>query len=150
MKKNKLKTIAIFDFNRTIYDPDHRTLTPWVRMILHALRGKDYDLYLISTANPSRKELIKKLGLDLYFTKILITKSKKWEFQKIGKSKMIDFSKSFVVGDRVKSEITYGNELGMITIWIKNGRFANEKPSQRIEQPSFIVPILRDILTIIT
>ena len=34
----------------------------------------------------------------------------------------------FVIGDRVKKEIRFGNVCGFKTIWLKRGKFASELP----------------------
>ena len=62
-----MKKIIIFDFNRTLYDPDQQCLVADARLVLQALRERGFSLCLISRAAPSRKELITELGLDQYF-----------------------------------------------------------------------------------
>ena len=50
-----------------------------------------------------------------------------------------------VVGDRVRSEIEVGNRLGMITIQVKQGIFADELPETDIQKPSHIVATLYEV-----
>lgn len=143
-----MNKIVIFDFNRTIYDPDKRELMTDAKDVFQRLNQSRYKLYLISTSNPSRKELIYELGIEQYFDKIIITENKKKDFEALAKEN-IDFKSSYVIGDRVKREVIYGNQLGMQTIWLRNGKFANEVPESEIEQPKFTSNILKDILSII-
>ena len=74
-------------------------------------------------------------SLYLMFSAFLITK----EFD-------IDSGKSFVVGDRIKGEITFGNQVGYQTIWVKAGAFSLELPMTKEEEPDFEVKKLKEIL----
>jgi len=145
-----MKKIIIFDFNRTIYDPDKNCLAPYVKFILRILIRRGFTLYLISQANLSREDLIGNLGIKQYFSKIIITKNKsKKDFERIVALKLIDRNASFVIGDRTRKEIRIGNSLGLQTIWFKAGKFANEKPRTKNEQPKYAVRKLKDVLKII-
>lgn len=145
-----MKKIIIFDFNRTLYDPDNDRLMCDARFVLRTLIRRGFLLYLVSRAGQSRKELIEGLGIGQYFSRIIIAKEKsKKDFQKIIAGGAIDLDLSFVVGDRVKQEIRIGNLLGMQTAWVKAGKFANEKPRKKIEQPTYTVRVLCDLLLVI-
>jgi FMN phosphatase YigB (HAD superfamily) len=145
-----MKKIIIFDFNRTLYDPDNDCLMFGARFVLRILIRRGFVLYLVSRAGQSRGQLIDNLGIGQYFAQIIITKEKgKKDFQKIIAREMINRSLSFVIGDRVRKEISIGNVLGMQTVWVKAGKFAREKPRKKIEQPTYIVHTLRDVLSVI-
>lgn len=53
---------------------------------------------------------------------------------------------TMVVGDRVRSEIEIGNKLRTITIWVKQGRFCEETPLSKFQEPKFIINSLIDLL----
>ena len=145
-----MKKIILFDFNRTIYDPDNRRLISGARFVLRTLLRRGFLLYLVSRAGKSRRGLIKNLGIEQYFSRIVITKEKnKQHFETLVAPKIIDRSLSFVVGDRVRKEINIGNSLGLQTVWLKTGKFADEKPRKKIERPTCTVYMLRDILSVI-
>lgn len=145
-----MKKIVIFDFNRTIYDPDNDRLILGARFVLRILLRRGFLLYLLSRAGKSRRELIKNLGIGQYFSRIVVAEEKsKKDFEKIITRKFVKRSLSFVVGDRVRKEISIGNSLGLQTIWLKTGKFANEKPRKKIERPTYVVRTLRDILSVI-
>ena len=77
--KTMIKGI-IFDFNRTLYDPDTGQLVDGATTLLKSLHGKGYLLCLISKKSvEGRKEQITSLGLDRYFIKILIIEGNKLE-----------------------------------------------------------------------
>ena len=145
-----MKKIIIFDFNRTIYDPDDNCLIPGARFVLRTLLRRGFSLYLVSRAGQSRKDLIEKLAIKKYFSRIIVAEEKsKKDFERIVTPKMINRRASFVVGDRVRKEIRISNSLGLQTIWFRAGKFADEKPRKKIEQPTYIVRTLPDVLLLV-
>lgn len=145
-----MKKIIIFDFNRTIYDPDNGCLISGARFVLRTLLRRGFSLYLVSRAGKSRRELIKNLGIGQYFSRAIIAKEKsKKDFERIVAPKVIERSLSFVVGDRVRKEISIGNLLGLKTVWLKSGKFANEKPRKKVERPTYTVRTFREIVSVI-
>mgnify|MGYP001606459234 CR=1 FL=1 len=76
MAKVKQNRIIIFDFNRTLYDPELSILLPGARFVLNILRRRGLIMYLVSRASPLRQDLISGLGISRYFKKIIITKNK--------------------------------------------------------------------------
>lgn len=145
-----MKKIIIFDFNRTIYDPDNKCLVYGTRFVLRILFRRGFLLYLVSRAGKSRRALIESLGIGQYFSCIKIVKEKsKKDFERILVSKEINRSLSYVIGDRIRKEISIGNSLGLQTVWFRAGKFADEKPRKKIERPKYTVRNLRDILSVI-
>jgi FMN phosphatase YigB (HAD superfamily) len=147
-RQNKSMRIqaVIIDFNRTLYDPDSAELEKEGIEILEYLKSKNYLLYLVARDNPKRRDLIKSLGIEKYFRKILIKQEKSEEdfLECLVDAKLP--SKDFVViGDRIKKEISIGNKLGMMTIWIRKGKFSQEKPGSVTEKPDQIIDKLVDI-----
>jgi len=145
-----MKRIIIFDFNRTIYDPENDCLISGARFVLRTLLRRGYSLGLISRAGKSRRELMKSLDIAQYFSRIIVTKTKSQKvFERMAASMARERSVGFVVGDRVRKEITIGNAMGFQTIWLRSGKFANEKPRKKIERPTVAVRTLREILSIV-
>ncbi len=54
-----------------------------------------------------------------------------------------------VVGDRIKREITIGNRLGMKTAWFKNGKFKDELPESKDEEPTYTLTKLEDVIQLL-
>ena len=152
-----MKKIIIFDFNRTIYNPEAGTLFPEVGKVMNSLLKKEYQLFLLSHIGTSskkakeRKKIIYDLGLEKYFQEnIILTRNKSAEdFEKILAKSGVLAKSSFVVGDRVRKEIAFANTLGCRTIWLKKGRFAVETPRDKKEKPKHTVENLEEILEIL-
>lgn len=145
-----MKQVIIFDFNRTLYNPESQRIIASAKYVLATLKKRGYPLYLISRAEKSRRETIKNNGIEKFFKGIVICRQKnKSIFQKIAKREAANTSFSFIIGDRIKEEIAIGNKMGIQTIWFKNGKFKNELPKNKTERPDFIVKKLKEILRII-
>lgn len=145
-----MKRIIIFDFNRTIYDPDSKHLVQGAKLVLRTLLRRRFGLYLISRAGRSRRQLIENLGIKQYFVRVIVAREKsKKDLERIAARLSIMRGSSFVIGDRVRSEIRIGNALGLQTVWVRAGKFADELPIKVIEQPTYTVNELRDVLWIV-
>lgn len=135
----------IFDYNRTIFDPEKNNLYSGVFEMLKRLASK-HELFLISRNEPSRKDKFEKLGIKNYFQKTTFVDEKNTEMFKdlIGDSKKV-----LVVGDSLRDEIKIGNKLGLITVRLKNGKFANEIPVSLEEEPMFNISEITELEKII-
>lgn len=135
----------IFDYNRTIFDPEKNNLYSGVFEMLKRLAGK-HELFLISRKELSRKDRFEKLGIKKYFQKIRFVDEKNIETFKalIGDSKKV-----LVIGDSIRDEIKIGNRLGLITVRLKKGRFANEMPASPEEKPMFNISKITELEKII-
>lgn len=125
---------VIFDFNRTLYDPETGSFIKGAIASLDALKKDGMLLFLIGKGSNERANLINELGLHRYFDEIIVKEEKDLaDFQYLKKKYSgADF---YVFGDRVKKEIRFGNECGFKTIWFKNGKFAGELPASEDEKP---------------
>lgn len=104
----------IFDYNRTIFNPERENLYFGVKALLAELSEK-HQLFLISRQIPGRELIINRLGIKKFFQKIYFVpeKNKKLFEEIIQKNQQV-----MVVGDRLPEEIKIGEELNCITVWI--------------------------------
>lgn len=144
-----MKKIIIFDFTRTIYDPENDRIIPGTRFILRTLLRRGFSLYLVSSAGRSRKKWIDNL-IGKYFSRLIVKQEKtKEDFERLVTSKRVNKDLSFVVGDRKDIEISIGSSLGIQTVWIDTTKSVEKKLTKRVEQPTYTVRTLRDILSVI-
>lgn len=137
----------IFDYNRTIYNPETGGLYSGVFELLKELSEKN-SLYLVSRNEPERNSVIKSLGVDNFFKQIKFVDQKTEEiFKEFAAGK--EMEKVLIIGDRIKEEIAIGNKLGFITIWFKQGKFSSELPESEIENPQYIIKNINELMGII-
>lgn len=140
---------VIFDWKRTLYDPDERVLIDGAIDLLETLINKNIPLVLIGKGGKDMNEEVSRLGVKKYFKEILFAQGDKDpEVFKAHISKK-DPKKTVLIGDRVKSELMIGIELGVTTIWIKQGKFASELPETKDQEPDYTVSSLRDCLNLL-
>jgi len=139
---------VIFDFNRTLYDPENGAFVEGAISSIESLRAKKVKLFLVGKGTNERANLINELGLHRYFDEIVVKEEKSLEdFE--GLKKRYPDEDFYVIGDRVKKEIKYGNQCGFKTIWFKNGKFAEEIPENPEEKPWKIIENFGDILKLV-
>jgi FMN phosphatase YigB (HAD superfamily) len=136
----------IFDYNRTLFNPDSNALYDGVVELLRNLSVQN-RLFLVSKNEPGRRQHISELGIASYFARIAFVEQKSCQLftDLVG-----DSTDVVVVGDRVKDEIGIGGALGFVTIWVQQGKFADEVPSSAAEQPTFITTSVTGVQNIIS
>lgn len=145
-----MQRVVVFDFCRTLYDPDTERLIPGAKRVLGALVKRGFVLCVVTRAKSSRRSLIYKFGIRKFFSRIVVSPEKsERDFERIFRNKHFERYSSFVVGDRVRQEIFYGNRLGLQTIWLRHGKFADELPVDAREEPTYIIGQLKNILNVV-
>ncbi len=135
----------IFDYNRTIFDPETDDLYQGVFELISDL-SKKYELYLVSANEPRRKEKIKDLNIDSFFKGIFFVENKSLEVFKM----IADIGEEvLVVGDNIYSEISTGNKMHFITVLIKQGKFSNLLPRKKEEKPKHTINNIRELKEIL-
>jgi len=141
--------IIIFDFNRTLYNPEVDRLIPEAKRVLKTLQRRGVRLFLVSRQEPLRTNRIQALGLVPYFQNIYLTSQKSRKlFRRIANESETAPTEIAVVGDRVSDEIRLANLEGMISIHFKRGLFAEELPATALEEPLYTITTLRELLQI--
>lgn len=141
--------IIIFDWKRTLYDPDERILLDGAIELLEFLKAKDIPMILIGKGGEDMKQEVECLGVARFFQHIVFAEgAKDPELFKVYINQ--DNAKSTLfIGDRVRSELEIGNKLGATTIWAKQGKFATEEPINDNQKPDYTVSSLNDCKRII-
>ena len=140
----------IFDWKRTLYDPDSKVLIEGVQELLEFLSNKKVPMILIGKGGDDMRQEVDRLGVGKYFQKIVFAQGEKdpnnfLPFVSKEKPKSTIF-----IGDRVRSELEIGNKLGVTTIWVKQGKFAQEKPENKNQEPAYTVANLSECLNLVS
>lgn len=142
-----MQKVVVFDFCRTLYDPETERLLPYAKFVLSKLNERGFFLCLITRARSTRHSLIYQLGIRKFFRRILVSPEKsESDFERIFYKHNFNRPASFVVGDRVRQEVFYGNRLGLQTVWLRAGKFSDELPEDAGEEPTYIIGELRQLL----
>lgn len=144
-----MKKIVIFSFNQIFYDPAAKHFVDGVNLVLRTLKQRGYFLYLITRAEDQPLSLIQQLGVQTYFEKVVVVREKQSADFISCVDRPIDRARSFVVGDKVRQEITFGNQLGFKTVWMRRGPHQHEPPLVPIEEPTHTISTLSAVLDLI-
>ena len=124
--------IIIFDYNRTLYDPETGELVVGAREAVEALSARGATLHLVSRNEPGRTDALHALGLAEYFASISFVDDKEAPMRKIAETANAPL---YVVGDHLHNEIRIGNRIGARTVWLKAGKFEGLVPESPHDEP---------------
>lgn len=135
----------IFDWGRTLYDPDAEDLFAGVREILPEL-AIGHRLFIVSLASKGadeivrRKEMIKDFGIEEYFDDIFFAKEDKdFLYEELYQKHALLPNETAIIDDRMIRGVAWGNRQGATTVWFRNGKFANEIPTKETGDPTYII-----------
>lgn len=137
--------IVIFDWKRTLYDPDNKVLMKGALEVLSLLKKKNIPLVLVGKGNHEMHDEVEKLGVRKYFLRVDFREGPKQPGFFTDYIDKKSPQETIIVGDRIQSELEIGNTLGATTIWVKQGKFSKEKPQTKKQTPSYIVHSLYEL-----
>lgn len=134
----------IFDWKRTLYDPDTQSLMTGAIDLLSYLQKKKLSLVLIGKGGEEMYQEVDRLKVKEYFSQVVFKEGVKdpslyQEFM------TTDPQETVFIGDRVRSELSVGNKLKAVTIWLKLGKFAEEGPENESQKPTYTVTTLSEV-----
>lgn len=141
---------CIFDWKRTLYDPQTHGLIDGALDVLKWLQSQQAKVVLIGKGTQDMYDEVDRLGVKAYFSYIHFREGPKdislyTQFIDIPRPK-----DTVIIGDRITSEISVGNSLGATTIWIRQGKFADEAPTQPQQQPNHTITALPELVPLLT
>ena len=99
------------------------------------------NMYIVTKGDETlQRRKIEVLGLEDIFTKenihiVPLKEDKKEIFKEITKD--TPGIKTYIIGDRIDSEIQYGNEIGLETIRIMKGKYSEMTPQIPEQEPNY-------------
>lgn len=139
----------IFDFNRTIYDPEVGALVPGAREVLQALAGT-YTLHLLSRNEPGRENILHALDIETYFmTKTFVDAKSIQVFMRVMEAAGENPAMTFIVGDYRHEDIRFGNQAGGRTILLSRGKFSRQAVQVPDDNPWVTIHELPELLNIL-
>lgn len=119
--------------------------------ILEKLHSK-YQLGIIANQSLGMEERLSQYGIRHYFNVILasaeagISKPDLKIFQSALQKADCLPQEVYMIGDRLDNDIEPATQLGMLTIWVRQGIYAYGNPNLISSKPSIIIEQIRDIL----
>jgi phosphoglycolate phosphatase-like HAD superfamily hydrolase len=136
----------IFDWKRTVYNPETRTLIHGAITLLDYFSQHKIPLYLIGKGKEEMYAETARLDVAKYFTEILFVEGSKDPNDFLKFMDKNNPEQTIVIGDRILSELAVGKSVGATTIWVRQGKFAVEEPEDESQQPDFVVVKLSEII----
>jgi len=143
----------IFDWGRTLYDPERSRLFPETKSVLANL-SKKYKLAIVSLVSEGtvtdRSKLLKAQGVDRYLSSVMFSPLQK-NTSYVGTLRKLKVRprEVAIVDDRVVRGIRWGNRYGCITVWLRRGKFKDELPTNDVDSPMFTIMNLNELLAIL-
>jgi ribonucleotide monophosphatase NagD (HAD superfamily) len=134
----------VFDWKRTLYNPDDKTLIDGGLDLLELLKKSKIPLVLIGKGNSDMYLEVERLGVKDFFQDVIFHEGEK-DSNLFMTYLSIDTKETLFIGDRVRSELEIGNKLGTTTIWVRQGKFAKEDPLSDSQKPTFVVNSLVEL-----
>ena len=148
--------LVIFDWGRTLYNPEEEALYQDTKPTLEYLQSKGFKMAIVSLATKGsakieeRRRIIKQEGLEQYFESILFNVADKASmYQATLQELKVKPSEVTIVDDRMIRGIKWGNSSGCDTIWIQQGRFANELPDELTGLPKHTISSIGELRSIL-
>ncbi len=138
----------IFDWKRTLYDPEHKQLIAGAVQLLAYLAGQSTSV-LVGKGDDTMRQEVERLGVGSYFSAITFEERAKESSLYI---KYVDTERpenTIFIGDRTRSELAVGNQLHARTMWVRQGKFRDEKPENPVYSPTYAVNSLKEALAVI-
>ncbi len=158
--------LLLFDLDDTLYSrsqqlPDNYTekdlveisLFPGAASLLKqkTIGPKNLTKILVTKGDRQlQQQKIKTLGIEPHFQRILIC-PKDEDKKQCFKNAIKEFpdKEVWVIGNRLDSEIRYGKELGLKTIYLCHGKYSSLQPQDAYEVPDYEVEHFEDVLRIL-
>ena len=130
-------------------------LYPDTKMILEAL-SKNYRLGVIANQSLGTKERLDNWNIGKYFDVVVASaeagcsKSDLKIFNLALEQAVCKPNESVMIGDRLDNDIIPAKQLGMKTVWVRQGFAKYQSINSENEQPDYIIDTIGDILDILT
>lgn len=141
---------------------EDEVLYPDTKSVLQKLSwktGGKYKIGIIANQNPGSKERLESFGILEYIDLVVASaeegcaKPDRKIFEIALSRAGIQASDSVMIGDRIDNDIIPVNEIGMKTVWVKQGygkywSFSSDPESRKVEKADFEVDDLSGLLKI--
>lgn len=152
--RGDIEAMNFFGLKKTPWHLEDEILYPDTESVLKQLNDKGYSIGIIANQASGTEERLKKWGLMKFIrvvaasAEIGIAKPNKGIFQRAFEMAECSAENSVMIGDRLDNDIYPAMELGMRTVWIRQGFSAYQKLDTSKKSPDYIVDSLSEIVDI--
>lgn len=152
-KQNKpadLATLKFFRLTKTPWHKEDERLYPEAATCLECLH-KYYKIGIIANQSAGSEERLERFGIRKYVDIVVasaeegVAKPDKRIFEIALNRAGCKQSEAAMVGDRLDNDIVPANELGMYTIWMKQGNWIYASPKEPLEYPDWTIENLNEL-----
>lgn len=152
-KQNKpadLETIKFFGLTKTPWHKEDERLFPDTIECLEKLH-QYYRIGIIANQSLGSKERLETFGILKYIDVVVasaeegVAKPDKRIFEIALERARCKPEETVMVGDRLDNDIIPANEIGMFTIWMKQGNWKDACPRNELEQPDITVENMSEL-----
>jgi len=152
-KQNKpadLATLKFFGLTKTPWHKEDERLYPEAATCLECLH-KYYKIGIIANQSAGSEERLERFGIRKYIDIVVasaeegVAKPDKRIFEIALERAGCKRSEAAMIGDRLDNDIVPANELGMYTIWVKQGNWIYASPKETLEYPDWTIWNLNEL-----
>ncbi len=142
----------IFDWGRTLFDSETKQEFPEAEQVLELCQQRGFWLAVVSLVSEhsnanleERTAQIEGSPLRRFFEMVAVTDQDKDKALDETVNKLaLPREQILIVDDRTVRGIKYGNLRGHPTVWLQQGKFANELLNKETKQPTFTIHALAE------
>ena len=152
--RGDLEAIEYFGLTGTPWHKEDEYPYPEADRVLEYLRSKGYNIGVIANQSPGTEERLQKWGLMKYIGVIAasaelgVAKPDKAIFTKAMEMAGCSPESSVMIGDRLDNDIYPAMELGMMTVWIRQGFSVYQQLDETKGKPDHIIDCLAGLMEI--
>ena len=152
--RGDLEAIEYFGLTRTPWHKEDEYPYPEAAGVLEYLHGKGYKLGVIANQSLGTEDRLKNWGLLKYISVVAssaelgVSKPDKNIFLKAMKIAGTTPESSVMIGDRLDNDIYPAMELGMMTVWVRQGFSVYHQLDEIKGKPEYIIDSLAELMEI--
>jgi len=140
----------ILEFNRTLFDTSRGKLFADALRFLETAKAVGFELVLVTRRLGFSRLSFENSGLREIISEVRVVEGKTLELFAELARRCDQPEQSFVIGDRMREEIRFGNLQGLSTVLVRRGWFMKETPAGAVEVPDYAVESLEEIVSFLS
>lgn len=152
--RGDLEAIEYFGLTRTPWHKEDEYPYPEAEEVLEYLHGKGYKLGVIANQSLGTEERLRNWGLLKYISIVAasadlgVSKPDKAIFLKAMEMAVCTPDNAVMIGDRLDNDIYPAMELGIMTVWVRQGMAVYHRLDDKKGNPNYIVDSLSELMEI--